>query len=120
MNRHAKELQRNISINDYDYLCKCLLLGDSSVGKSSIVERYVENNYKSNFISTIGVDFKIKTIEYESKVLKLQVQQTSLQYINLGILTCDRYGTLLGRKGFALLFTDTIVVPPALFLCMTS
>ena len=52
---------------------QCLLIGDSAVGKSSIVERYTEGDFKSNFISTIGVDFKIRSFVWNSKIVKLQI-----------------------------------------------
>lgn len=43
--------------NDYDYLFKVLLIGDISVGKSSIFNRFGSNTYEDNYKSTIGVDF---------------------------------------------------------------
>ena len=58
---------------EYDYLFKLLLIGDSGVGKSCLLLRYVDETYQESYISTIGVDFKIKTIELDGKVIKLQV-----------------------------------------------
>ncbi|KAL2998362.1 hypothetical protein AAZX31_09G095200 [Glycine max] len=52
-----------------DYLFKLLLIGDSSVGKSCLLLRFAVDNY----ISTIGVDFKIRTVELEGKIVKLQI-----------------------------------------------
>ena len=46
--------------NDYDYLLKMLLIGDSGVGKSCLLYRFSDDQYSTNYISTIGVDFKIK------------------------------------------------------------
>ena len=44
---------------EYDYLLKLLLIGNSSVGKSSLLFRFVENTWDDNFVPTIGVDFVI-------------------------------------------------------------
>ena len=42
---------------EYDYFFKILMIGNASVGKNSIILRFVENNLKENFVSSIGVDF---------------------------------------------------------------
>mmetsp|Transcript_395 Transcript_395/g.423 ORF Transcript_395/g.423 Transcript_395/m.423 type:complete len:207 (-) Transcript_395:34-654(-) len=64
---------------EYDYLFKLLLIGDSGVGKSSLLLRFADNSYSESFIATIGVDFKIKTVEVENKVVKLQIWDTAGQ-----------------------------------------
>ncbi len=66
-------------MNDYDYLFKILLIGDSGVGKSCILLRFTEDTYSEAYISTIGVDFKIKTIELGGKIIKLQIWDTAGQ-----------------------------------------
>ncbi|XP_033645117.1 ras-related protein Rab-10-like isoform X1 [Asterias rubens] len=63
----------------FDLILKFLLVGDSEVGKSSIVLRYSDNNYRESFISTIGIDFKIKTVELQGKKIKLQIWDTAGQ-----------------------------------------
>jgi len=56
-----------------------LLIGDSAVGKSSLVKRYTDDEYDGKFISTIGVDFSVKTIDRNGKRVKLQVWDTAGQ-----------------------------------------
>ncbi|THH30809.1 hypothetical protein EUX98_g3370 [Antrodiella citrinella] len=63
----------------YDYLFKLLLIGDSGVGKSCLLLRFAENSFTDSYLSTIGVDFKIRTIELEGKMLKLQIWDTAGQ-----------------------------------------
>lgn len=65
--------------NGYDYLFKLVLVGDSNVGKSSLLCRYVDNVYDTNYISTIGVDFKIITVNNNNKMVKLQIWDTAGQ-----------------------------------------
>ena len=56
---------------EYDYLFKVLLVGNSGVGKSSLLLRFAEDTPNDNFKPTIGVDFKIRTIDVDSKTIKL-------------------------------------------------
>ncbi|XP_073139784.1 ras-related protein RABD1 [Henckelia pumila] len=65
--------------NEYDYLFKLLLIGDSSVGKSCLLLRFADDSYVDSYISTIGVDFKIRTIELDGKTIKLQIWDTAGQ-----------------------------------------
>lgn len=57
----------------YDHLYKLLLIGDSYVGKTAMTMRYTDNNFSSSFLPTIGIDFKIKTINLDGKTVKLQI-----------------------------------------------
>ncbi|CUM66907.1 uncharacterized protein PRCAT00004592001 [Priceomyces carsonii] len=63
----------------YDMIMKLLLVGDSGVGKSCLLLRFVEDKFNPSFITTIGIDFKIRTIESKGKRIKLQVWDTAGQ-----------------------------------------
>ncbi|KAJ4809984.1 Ras-related protein Rab-1A [Rhynchospora pubera] len=65
--------------NEYDYLFKLLLIGDSSVGKSCLLLRFADDSYVDSYISTIGVDFKIRTVDLDGKTVKLQIWDTAGQ-----------------------------------------
>ena len=62
---------------DYDYLFKVLLLGDSGVGKSSLILRYTDETFNSKLVNSIGVDFKMKKKEIDGKIIKIQIWDTA-------------------------------------------
>ncbi len=62
---------------DYDFLFKILLIGNSAVGKSSLLLRFSDNVFNESFLPTIGVDFKIRTFELQGKTVKLQIWDTA-------------------------------------------
>ncbi|KAJ8249344.1 hypothetical protein GJAV_G00233780 [Gymnothorax javanicus] len=51
---------------DYDYLIKFLALGDSGVGKTSFLYQYTDGKFNSKFITTVGIDFREKRVDYKS------------------------------------------------------
>ncbi|ANB14055.1 Rab family GTPase SEC4 [Sugiyamaella lignohabitans] len=63
----------------YDLLIKLLLIGDSGVGKSCLLLRFCDDQFTPSFITTIGIDFKIRTINLDDKRVKLQVWDTAGQ-----------------------------------------
>lgn len=70
-------LERNN--DEYNHLFKLLLIGDSGVGKSSLLLRFADNSYTGNYITTIGVDFKIRTVTVDNQRIKLQIWDTAGQ-----------------------------------------
>jgi Ras-related protein Rab-1A len=66
-------------MNEYDHILKIILVGDTGVGKSCILTRYVSDQYSAEYISTIGVDFRIRTIDHRGKIVKLQLWDTAGQ-----------------------------------------
>ncbi|KAI7820097.1 small GTPase superfamily, partial [Kickxella alabastrina] len=58
---------------------KLLLIGDSGVGKSCLLLRFSDDQFTPSFITTIGIDFKIRTIEVDGKRIKLQIWDTAGQ-----------------------------------------
>jgi Ras-related protein Rab-1A len=68
-----------MSTVDYDYIFKIILIGDSGVGKSSLMLRFTDDAYITDHISTIGVDFKIRTMDMDGKHVKIQIWDTAGQ-----------------------------------------
>lgn len=66
-------------MNDYDAIYKIVVIGNSSVGKSTMLLRYIDNIFEQNYGNTIVVDFKIKTIEQNGQKIKLQIWDTAGQ-----------------------------------------
>ena len=65
--------------DSYDYLAKVVIIGNSAVGKTNILLRCTNQNYKGSHASTIGVDFKIKTLAIENRKIKMQIWDTAGQ-----------------------------------------
>ena len=65
--------------DSYDYLFKAVLIGDSGVGKSNLLSRFVQDSFSTDNKTTIGVEFAAKTIETEGKRVKAQIWDTAGQ-----------------------------------------
>ena len=88
---------------EYDFIFKVLLLGNSDVGKSSMLLRFVDSVWNDAFTPTIGVDFKVKTLEINNKRVKMQIWDTAGQ---------ERFRTVVstyfrGAHGILLLYDVT-------------
>ncbi|TYH86699.1 hypothetical protein ES332_D01G062800v1 [Gossypium tomentosum] len=65
--------------DDYDYLFKLVLIGDSGVGKSNLLSRFTKNEFNLESKSTIGVEFATRSIRVDDKVVKAQIWDTAGQ-----------------------------------------
>jgi len=65
--------------NAFDMQIKLLMIGDSGVGKTCLLLRYANDSFSPTFITTIGIDFKIKNIQLDGKRIKLQIWDTAGQ-----------------------------------------
>jgi Ras-related protein Rab-1A len=66
-------------MTSYDQVYKIVIIGDSNVGKSQFLLKYINNTYNESYISTIGVDFKTKTFSKNNKTIKFQIWDTAGQ-----------------------------------------
>jgi len=62
-----------------DFLVKTIVIGDSGVGKSALLRRFTNDEFVASHITTIGVDFEIRTLDVEGKLVKLQIWDTAGQ-----------------------------------------
>ncbi|XP_017285912.1 ras-related protein Rab-3D-like [Kryptolebias marmoratus] len=95
--------QRDAADQNFDYMFKVLIIGNSSVGKTSFLFRFADDSFTSAFVSTVGIDFKVKTIYRNDKRVKLQIWDTAGQ---------ERYRTITtayyrGAMGFLLMYDIT-------------
>lgn len=64
---------------EYDYLIKLVIIGNSSVGKSSVLLRFSDDQFSESYLTTIGVDFRFKTLNIDGRKVKLQIWDTAGQ-----------------------------------------
>jgi Ras-related protein Rab-11A len=68
-----------MSSDEYDYLFKIVLIGDSGVGKSNLLSRFTRNEFNLESKSTIGVEFATRSIPVDGKIIKAQIWDTAGQ-----------------------------------------
>lgn len=91
-----------MSDEQYDTLSKVIVLGNSGVGKTSILLRLCEGTFTENYISTIGMDFKVKVVDTNNgKRIKLQIWDTAGQE-RYRVLTQSFYK---GASGIVLVYS---------------
>ncbi|KXJ24047.1 ras-related protein Rab-3 [Exaiptasia diaphana] len=98
-----KQWQKDAADQNFDYMFKLLIIGNSAVGKTSFLFRYADDSFTSAFVSTVGIDFKVKTVFRNDKRVKLQIWDTAGQ---------ERYRTITtayyrGAMGFILMYDIT-------------
>ena len=87
----------------FDHLFKILLIGDSGVGKTCLMFRFSDQKFQESYISTIGVDFKMKTLEVDGKKIRLQIWDTAGQE-RFRTITSSYYR---GANGIIVIFDTT-------------
>ncbi|KAL7842289.1 hypothetical protein AOLI_G00215180 [Acnodon oligacanthus] len=65
--------------DEYDFLFKVVLIGDSGVGKSNLLSRFTRNEFNLESKSTIGVEFATRSIQVDGKTIKAQIWDTAGQ-----------------------------------------
>ncbi|AES63149.1 putative small GTPase superfamily, P-loop containing nucleoside triphosphate hydrolase [Medicago truncatula] len=71
--------RRRVGEEEYDYLFKVVLIGDSGVGKSNLLSRFTRNEFCLESKSTIGVEFATRTLQVEGRTVKAQIWDTAGQ-----------------------------------------
>lgn len=72
-----EQTKTSIAAKDIDANYKVVIIGDAGVGKTSMLLRFADDIFNQNPLSTIGVDFKIKTLKVDQKYIKMQVWDTA-------------------------------------------
>nr|XP_046269763.1 ras-related protein Rab-15-like [Scatophagus argus] len=96
-----------VMAKQYDVLFRLLMLGDSGVGKTCMLRRFTESEFDPSHISTIGVDFKMKTLEIDGIKVRIQIWDTAGQ---------ERYQTITKqyyRRAQGIIFVYDITNKPS-------
>lgn len=60
-----------------DFFLKTVLIGNTGVGKTSLMNRIIDNTFEENYIATVAVDFKTRIYEIEGRKIKLDIWDTA-------------------------------------------
>lgn len=82
----TRQAQKDAADQNFDYMFKLLIIGNSSVGKTSFLFRYADDSFTSAFVSTVGIDFKVKTVYRNEKRVKLQIWVSAREGREVGTL----------------------------------
>ncbi|MFX1566469.1 MAG: Rab family GTPase [Promethearchaeota archaeon] len=93
-----------MSHDAFDYLFKVVLVGDAEVGKTSLTTRFAYGTFTDGYISTLGVDFIVKSLPLDNYIVKLQAWDTAGQERYAGV----RPIYYRGAKGALLVFDITM------------
>lgn len=86
-----------------DFVFKIIIVGEAGVGKSCLLRRYADQTFTENYINTIGVDFKVRTLEMNGRLIKLNIWDSAGQ---------ERFRTIVntyyrGAHGICLVYDIT-------------
>jgi len=75
----SSDIESKSSIEEFDHKLKIMILGESMVGKTSIINRYTNDKFGGRYLCTVGIDFQKKKLEINNKKLLLQIWDTAGQ-----------------------------------------
>lgn len=62
-----------VQSTEYDYLFKILMVGKDQVGKTNLLMQYADHSYTESYMTTIGVDFRVHSLQSGNRNIKLQI-----------------------------------------------
>lgn len=86
-------MDQQSKFNTYDYIFKVIFLGAASVGKTALLTRFCDDVFTDSYQSTIGIDFRIKTIKIGDQTIKIQIWDTAGQERYQSIASTHYKGT---------------------------
>ena len=98
MSAQGGSWQKDAADQNFDYMFKLLIIGNSSVGKTSFLFRYADDSFTSAFVSTVGIDFKVKTVFRQDKRVKLQIW-VSFNY-KISIIFTKNFAKMISRNHY--------------------